>query len=257
MSLYLGFMRLWLTVNQSEIWVRLPSIVCAAACVPVVFGLGRRVAGRRAALMSCTLLALSPPLVRYAQEGRSYSLLVLLVLASWLAAIQSTEGSSSYRWFVVLASLSVYAHVIGLLTVVAEVFWITLVAGRRRAITVAVSIAVIVSPQLYFVLRPEAHGPDWIEPLSTEQISTAISFTTGTTTRLSMCIVLLAWVAGGFVAVHAAKSEREGFLAPLVWLMVAIIGLAVLSVVQPLFIPRNLLPAVPPACSSPRSGAAD
>ncbi len=65
-------------------WLRIPSALFGTASIGVVFAIGRRVAGRSAAILGGLLMALSPLQVQYGQEARSYTLVTLLItVALW------------------------------------------------------------------------------------------------------------------------------------------------------------------------------
>jgi mannosyltransferase len=84
--------------------------------------LGSRLFGRTAGLLAAWLLAINAYHIRYAQEARSYSLLVFLaVLATWLFT-HNIEQQSKARWglYSFVAVLMVYAHFFGALLVAAH-----------------------------------------------------------------------------------------------------------------------------------------
>ena len=57
--------------GDSTVLVRLPSLVLGTAAIPVVFLLGRRVAGTRVGLFAAAILALSPFAIFYSTEARA------------------------------------------------------------------------------------------------------------------------------------------------------------------------------------------
>ena len=61
------FVVAWLArrIGSDEIWLRLPSLVCGVATIPLVFAVGRRLVGSRGALVGAGLATLSPFLVWY------------------------------------------------------------------------------------------------------------------------------------------------------------------------------------------------
>ena len=71
--------------------LRLFSIVCSLACLPLLADIARRVGGRRAVLPACLLFTLSPLGIYYSTEGRMYSLLWLCVLATTWASLNLYE----------------------------------------------------------------------------------------------------------------------------------------------------------------------
>jgi uncharacterized membrane protein len=77
--LYYTLLKGWLWLGESESSLRLLSVLFGVAAIPVIYGCGRQLGGRNAGLIAAALLASSPLHVRYSQEARGYSLLVLAV----------------------------------------------------------------------------------------------------------------------------------------------------------------------------------
>src|ERR1700733_10422234 len=64
--------------------LRLPSALAGIATVPVAWGIGLQLSGRRAAVATAALVATSPLFVWYSQEARAYGLFVFMAsLAMW------------------------------------------------------------------------------------------------------------------------------------------------------------------------------
>src|SRR4051812_35454695 len=59
--------------------VPLPSLIAGIALIPLVYLIGERTVGRRAAVVGAALVALSPFLAYYSAEARGYQLMVTLV----------------------------------------------------------------------------------------------------------------------------------------------------------------------------------
>ena len=82
MSLYYLLLRIWLHFGRSEFFIRTLSVLVAAATLPAIYWLARLLYNRRVALIAATLFTFNAYSVRYAQEARSYELLVLLATLS-------------------------------------------------------------------------------------------------------------------------------------------------------------------------------
>ncbi|HEX4903612.1 MAG TPA: glycosyltransferase family 39 protein [Acidimicrobiales bacterium] len=91
----------WLAVRaggSAEWVVRGPSVIAGAVLVPVTYGLGRSLYGRRTGLVAAALVTVAPFLVWYSQEARMYSLFVLLAtVASWALAA-AIRGGNRWCW---------------------------------------------------------------------------------------------------------------------------------------------------------------
>lgn len=232
--------------GDSDWWLRLPSVVFAASSVPVFFVLAKRLVSVRSSISGAGLVALSPALMHHAQEARSYSLTVLLVLLGWLAALRLSDApsQSARRWYVAVAVAAVYAHFIAILFVAAQLAWL-FAAHRREAFRSGAWISVLVLPQLALIVGPQAHGPGWIQPLSAGQIGDMLRYLAGTELQWVAAMVVSTWIIGGHAALTRTGSESR---APVAWVVLPFFGLlAVSAAVSPMFVERYLVMLVPGA----------
>ena len=107
------------------------SALAGTLTVPVVYLVGRRLAGRAAGLVAAGLVAVHPLMVWYGQEARAYALLVLLCAVTLLAVVHLLEGDGGRWWAVwaVSAALAVATHYFGLLLIGPEL--VLLLVARR------------------------------------------------------------------------------------------------------------------------------
>lgn len=100
---------------------RLISVVCGTACIPLVFLLGSRLAGRFAGLGAALLLALSAAQIGTSQDARAYAGLTAAALVMALAVQRLLAGGGIAAWAAyVLASLAaLYLHNTAVLLVAA------------------------------------------------------------------------------------------------------------------------------------------
>jgi hypothetical protein len=121
---WLGLMQ-WLAVLPSEFVVRLPSAVFAALGAAVVYAIGLRVGGRTVGIVAGVLYALNPMQLFDAQEARGYSLQLLLTCLSWLSLMlalkEQRAGKKWWACYVASATLSVYAQLVSVLVLAAQV----------------------------------------------------------------------------------------------------------------------------------------
>gem|GEM_PF-2558010 len=81
--LYLVFAFLWNGIfGDSEVSLRIPSLLAGLASLPLVFFLARRWVGEGAAWLTVGLLAISPVHIWYSIEGRLYAPMLLLALVA-------------------------------------------------------------------------------------------------------------------------------------------------------------------------------
>ncbi len=118
--LYYEFMRWWvLRLGESEIGLRLPSVFFSILVIPLIFVLGKKLNFSAGQIVSATwLTSLSPLLVWYAQEARSYAFLSFLhvlgavLLVFWVTQREKRPAFAAGLWvsFVVTTALSLYLH---------------------------------------------------------------------------------------------------------------------------------------------------
>ena len=133
MALYYVLLHFWLKVTSglgiapTELVLRLPSAIAAAAGTGVLYALGRRFWGRAAGLTAAGLYLLNDLQLYGAQQARSYAFELPLVCAStycFLAALTSNRAALRRRWWAgwaLCSSLAVYTHLFSGLVVVAQV----------------------------------------------------------------------------------------------------------------------------------------
>lgn len=92
--LYYLLLYVWTFVfGTSDVALRLFSVSCSVACLPLLAGIAWRTGGSRAVLPCCVLFIFSPLAIYYSTEGRMYSLLLFLVLTTgWSSLVLQQEG---------------------------------------------------------------------------------------------------------------------------------------------------------------------
>lgn len=159
--LYYCLLRVWCSVigyfsaGDSVLSMRSLSVLCGVITIVLTARFARScvpecAANRRwATVVASLLVALSGPLVRWSQEVRMYSLGTALALASSYSLLRALRASERTRraWtvYVVWATLFLYTHNYGLLTVGAQgliclTCWQQLSAEVRRAVLAAFAV---------------------------------------------------------------------------------------------------------------------
>jgi uncharacterized membrane protein len=257
--LYNILLALWVRMaGISEIAVRFPSAVAGTLSVPLIYLLGRRLAGASVGLLAAGLLAISPYHVWYSQEAKMYAIVVLLALASTAALVEALERNRGWWWvaYAATTTLMFYTHVVSVLVFAAQVLYALLThrawRGRERSWLLAVGALTLpyVPIALWAVLVIGGRVPTW-QPnvgLWDAMRILAIKFAIN---RYDMAIqehaaLLYALLAGAGVALLAARRLRERWWLLLVALsIVPIVGLWVVSLRQSVFSDRYAIAALP------------
>lgn len=127
--------------------IRVPSLVAGIATIPLIWLLGLRTVGRRAALVGAALAALSPFLAFYAVEARAYSLAVALTAASTLSMLVAAERRSARWWalYAIVTCAAMYAHYTVAFVLLAQLAWLLWRRPEARAPALIANVAAAVA----------------------------------------------------------------------------------------------------------------
>ena len=258
-ALYVLMLRGWLALGDSESTIRLLSVVFAAATVPLLYCVARRLAGQPVALLTILLFAVNAWAIRYAQEARGYTLWMMLILASWLFFLRSLERPT--RWnlggYIAASALGLYAHFFAVMSFAAQWIAVLLCARRetpwRPMVASAAAIAVLGAPIVLATRLGYAGQLDWIPPTSFQTIQVTLYSFCGSVAggRFATMLPLLCvtfW-AVGFLAL-SRESRKSALAARNLALIVLGAALPVaivfgVSIARPSFIPRYLFQCLP------------
>jgi uncharacterized membrane protein len=192
--------------GTAEAGLRSLSALFGTLTVLLAFVIARRIAGTRAGLIAASLAAVSPILVWYSQEARSYELLVFLCSASvwlWLRAKETPSTSRIVSWGVV-ATLAIATHYFASFIVAFEA--VSLLDGHRR------------SRALWAVLAPMAVVQAALVPLAVHQARAHEGpgdYITGTSLRSRIVAIPKRFLLGE----HGAPGATALFAVALVSLL--------------------------------------
>ena len=248
MGLYYLLLRGWIHLGDSEFGLRLLSVVFALGAVVAVYALGRLLFDRNTGMLAALLLALNAFHLRYSQEARSYSLLVLLVtLSTYFFVLLLENPSSKNRALYITASvLAFYAHFFSLLVIVAQ--WIALMLLKReprpksKAVSSTMWIAALCLPGIAFLLLKNRGQLDWIPTPTFRSVYEAIVLFAG---QAGPGLLIVYGALCGFALIKASHSEPWPSRLLATWLILPIALLLVVSIAKPLFVPRYAAMCLP------------
>ncbi|MGW5481835.1 glycosyltransferase family 39 protein [Streptomyces sp. NPDC004008] len=219
--------------GASTTTLRLPSVLAmalAAACVAVV---GRRLAGFWAGLGGGLALGLVPSAQFYLQEGRPYALVAAgaggatLLLVTLLQRRGRVEFWAAYGGMILLCALLNWLSLLILPAHAATLVW---TRARRRdwmRWAVSSSFAVMCASPLILFSRGQSDQVSWIPPL---------------TWHMMIGPAVLLGIGGLGALLDRPRAGRLSVAAVgLPLLVVPQLGLAGLSLIQPLFVDRYIL----------------
>jgi hypothetical protein len=261
MSLYYLLLRVWLHLGHSPYFIRSLSVIIAAATLPAIYWLARLLFDHRVALISAALFTFNAYDVRYSQEARSYSLLVLLAtLSSGLLVWWLGEPlRRNLRGYIGAGVLAVYAHLYALLLTVAHWLVLRLTCPPQIAIdTPAVrmrrawwTIGVLVLPLLLFVAKTGAGPIRWITRPSLQSLGEFFQHLCGSNEwPLPALYVVACTIAVASAGKRLGRRDpdrdvwRLQFL--LTWLLFPVAFTVLLSFARPVFLARYMIFCLPP-----------
>lgn len=110
---YYLFMKLWTGIfGESEVSLRLPSLISGSTLIPAVYLTASRLFDRLSALLSALFVAFSPIAVYYSSEARNYMFVCLTSLSAFYFAISYLEEARPLRLalFSLLLFVSLFTH---------------------------------------------------------------------------------------------------------------------------------------------------
>jgi len=133
--LYFLFLHFWMALGTGETWLRLSSVICHLASIPLIYMAGKRLVSPVAGLIAAALLAVSPFHAGFATEVRMYAPMELLSLLSVQGMLVYMEEKSGRGfWTFTLAGLALlYMHVMGALLLVVQGAWLLSDRRMRKA----------------------------------------------------------------------------------------------------------------------------
>ena len=164
----LWYLLAWLdarVLGNGEIALRLPSALAGIATVAVAWGIGRELAGTRAAAACAALVAVNPLFVWYSQEARAYALFVLLSALAMLCFLRARRQPTRGRMaaFALCSSLALLTHYFSVF-LLAPMVLVLLGdrATRRAALPAAGVIAAVGAALLPLLIAQGGHHTQWI-----------------------------------------------------------------------------------------------
>ena len=157
----LSFLASWLTTRagSSPELLRLPALLAGTATIPLVYAVGLRAVGRRAALVAAALTTLSPFMIYYSAEARAYGLMMFLVLGSTLSMLLAVDTGRRRYWilYALCSAAAFYTHYTCVFVLGAQLVWLlwTQPGFRRQALLANFGAALLVVPWIPGLIADE------------------------------------------------------------------------------------------------------
>jgi mannosyltransferase len=258
--------------GTGEVGLRSLSAFAGTALVPVAYLGGRELVSRRAGALTAAFVALSPFMIWYSQEARSYMLLALFCGASFLfwARSRNQPNNTNISLWALFSSLAVLTHFFAGFLVAPEALCLLWRVRRRAMLAAAAAVAAVQAAVVPLAVGDLGHPLlGWIQryPLSIrlEQVPADLALSSLYQTPLVSDGLLGAALLGSIVlallVVAAGRREQAGAGAAAAIAAVALLlPLALVPAGRDYVIPRNFIGVWLPlavvlaaACTAPRA----
>lgn len=258
MSLYYLLVRWWIHFGNGEAWLRSLSVITAVLSIPVIYAAGTVLSRKNTGLIAAFLLSINVAHIAYAQEARSYSLLMLLCLLSLFFFLRiERAGKANALGYVLASTLAVYAHFFAVFFLFAQwtsLLWLPKKRLYWKKFLIPVSAtALLILPALYYMAFRRSGQLTFIPPVRLRELAQVIYVLTADAGKFRKAIALLYLLCCG-VALRSLysrwRSERDSFenWRVLVVALCAALPIAITFLVSfkvPIFFPRYLLICLP------------
>jgi 4-amino-4-deoxy-L-arabinose transferase-like glycosyltransferase len=270
--LYFVLVWLWAKVfGTSEAGLRSLSAVLGTGVIAITYYCGRELVSRWAGVVAAAFAALSPFMIWYSQEARSYMLFAAFSGLSVLFFARARRRGSigDVVLWGVFSALAILTHFFAGFLVAPEAVWL-LVINRSRAVLATVGVVAAVQAALLPLAAGDTTHPlQWIKafPLSVRIKQVPVDLGLGTLYQSSIVrqgllgAGLLAAVVVMLLAVGGRREERRGAtVAALLAAFVVLVPIMLAALGRDYVVPRNFTPAWVPlavvmaaACTAPRT----
>jgi hypothetical protein len=259
MSLYYVLVRAWINFGDGEAWLRSLSVIFAIASIPVIYAVGTRISGKSAGLAAALLLSINAAHVAYAQEARSYALLMLLCLLSLYFFLRMAEsGAGNCFAYVLVSTLAVYAHFFAVFFLFAQ--WTSLIWLRRdglrwkKFLSPILFTVLFIAPALAYMTFRHSGQLTWVQPTQLNDLNRLMYFLAADGGRFHKALAILYLLCFAAAVRGVFLPWRSKPVLPENWGTVVILHCAVLPAVitfflsfwTPMFELRYLLICLPP-----------
>jgi mannosyltransferase len=250
-------------VGTGEFGLRSISAVAGVLTVPVAYGIGMELRGRRAGLWAAALVAVNPMMLWYSQEARAYALVALFGALSVLYWLRAERGGRrrDLVWWGIWSGLAIGTHYFVVFPIAAEALMLLRRRGLRTSLVgmaILAGCAIAVAPVA--IHQMSLGHAEWIGnfTLGHRLAETAATFVTGETgdiiarpERPWLAFVPLALSLGALALLlhRRAGRERRAAARPLLLVAAAIgipVAIALLDASKNFVLARNLIPALVP-----------
>ena len=255
-------LKIWSSIfGTSEVAMRFMSVFFGCVAIVFAFHLLKKLFGVKKAAISTLALAISPVFVRYGQEMRMYTMVLMIVFAASFMLTLALESREKKYWvfYGILVSLGMWTHYFTAFAWLVQLIYIIYMRRgfrktfKDRGVVLAYTLAILLylpwMPE-FFAQTKEVQGGFWISEMSVGTVAdyatdTLIYSEAGAAKSWVAALVVLA--IGLFIywagRIYREAKEKQGlrlvfFMA---FLPPVLLMLASLPPLKPMFINRYVL----------------
>jgi hypothetical protein len=172
MSLYYILVKIWRYIGESDVSIRMLSLIFAVATVPILYSLGKEMFEKKVGVIAAWLFAVHPFVYDRAQEARGYTLAVLLVSLStyFFIKILKNQNISNVLLYGISIGLAVYAHFFSLFIIFFHIIYILFIHKKKLVFsTIAafiLSTSLVMTPFLLFIHKGPPNMLHWVNAMN-------------------------------------------------------------------------------------------
>lgn len=261
---YYAFLHIWVLVNSSVEWARIPSLVAYALTVVLIGGMGYRLRGFWCGIVAVALCASNPLMVLAALSIRPYALAALAATLSVTFLLRWFEDARSQQlwWFVVAAVAALAFQLFAVLAplaalVVSLALRPALVKERWRHLVAPVGVLVAATGVFALYTIGQREQISWVLPFTPGSLVDALYGPAGGDShagRIAYTLVILCLVVFGLVVAIRSKSRLKARIARsdvdlcvivAAWAVLPTIALIVVSFASPVYVSRYVTASAP------------
>jgi len=249
------------SIGDSEMALRLPSVIAGILTIPMMFLLGRKLLSVSAGLFAAALLAVAPIHIWFSQEARSFAILILLVAVSvyFFSEIlgkfkaEKHPGKYTVAGFITVGILLEYTHYFGLLILLIEIILLllmSLLANREKLLILGMCLVPVLVFLPWIPYAAAQTGTD--SYITSPAISTVVTLFFWYMSWSKVMLVLLCLLVSGGSLFYFRKRGGFSSFAPekliliLLWLCIPLaLSLLLSFLLVPVFTVRNMMISLP------------
>ncbi|MFH1339233.1 MAG: glycosyltransferase family 39 protein [Candidatus Omnitrophota bacterium] len=258
--LYELFIHYWGELGNSEVVLRLSSVLFSVISILAIYYLGGLLFDRKVGLLSAFILALSPLHVYYAQEARMYSLIILLAVMTvyFLKRFLQSGRVVFCAWYSILHVLNIYTHYMTILILFAEIVFFGLYWKRYRHLIVKWLvchliiflflipwlIAILFKLKIVLEMGYSYWMPSYLPSMSLVNVLITLkNFSIGYNVPVWLCLSALLLFLLFFLRGIMNKKKREEISILLCCLLIPVLTTFAISKFKIIYIDRHLIPS--------------